>query len=215
MGTFVEVPKEAIIGALEKAGFKREPVRGEITYSRPHDKDNRLVVIVYTSVAENAAKGRGCGEDAIRVVALFRWTRKGETEVRRKKLFQARVFRVTSVEGVLSRMMERARDAYRACNDFLVDDQRRRSGAPAPLTGAEWRAAAQKHADDLEVVNGDNLWDDADSYDLQKAGKKAFEKGEDPRAFVERIFAEDLARREHEEQQYAESLEHADEELEG
>lgn len=221
MGTFVEVPKEAITSCLEKAGFKREPVRGEITYSRLHNKDNRFVVIVYTSVAETGTKGRGCGEDAIRVVALFRWTRKGETEVRRKKLFQGRVFRVTSVEGVLSRMMEKARDAYRACNDFIDEDKRRRSGAPDPLSGAEWRAAAQKHAKDLELPAGEDLWDEADRYDLQKEGKKAFERGEDPKAFIERMFAEELARmeeedaaREQDQDDYEKSVER-DAELEG
>jgi hypothetical protein len=106
---------------LEKAGFTRRPVKGEVTYERRHDRDERLVVVVYTSVAEDAAVGRGCGEDAIRVLSFFTWTRQGETELRRKKLFEARVFRVTSVEGVLDRMMERARDAYAACNKWLAE----------------------------------------------------------------------------------------------
>lgn len=124
-GRYVEVPREDIIGRLEKAGFKREQRPGEVTYARPHDRDSRLTVIVYTSIAERGSKGRGCGEDAIRVVALFRWTRRGETEVRRKKLFTARVHRVTSVEGVLTRMMEKARDAYRACNEWLAKEGQR------------------------------------------------------------------------------------------
>lgn len=124
MSTYVEVPREAITGRLEAAGFKREPIHGEVTYSRVHDRDDRLIVIVYTSVPEEGSKGRGCGEDAIRVVALFRWTRQGDTEQRRKKLFQARVFRVTSVEGVLERMMERAREAYGACNQWIKENRR-------------------------------------------------------------------------------------------
>ena len=125
-GRYVEVPREAIIGRLEKAGFVREERSGEVTYSRRHDRDDRLKVIVYTSIAENAATGRGCGEDAIRVVALFSWTRRDETEPRRKKLYTGRVFRVTSVDGVLDRMMERARDAYAACNDWLKEQATQR-----------------------------------------------------------------------------------------
>lgn len=119
-GRYVEVPRDAVVGRLERAGFVEEPGTGEVVYARPHDRDKRLVIRVYTSIAKGAAKGRGCGQDAIRVVALFQWTRAGETEIRRKKLFSARVFRVTSVEGVLDRMMERARDAYRSCNDWLA-----------------------------------------------------------------------------------------------
>lgn len=123
MGTYVEVPRDKILDCLEKAGFTRRPVKGEVTYERRHDKDARLLVVVYTSVAEDATVGRGCGEDAIRVLSFFTWTRRGETEVRRKKLFEARVFRVTSVEGVLGRMMERARDAYAACNKWIVEQR--------------------------------------------------------------------------------------------
>ncbi len=121
-GRYVEMSREAITTRLEEAGFKREPRSGEITYSRRHDRDTRLVVFVYTSIAEDGSKGRGCGEDAIRVIALFQWTRKGDTQVRSKKLYTGRVFRVTSVEGVLDRMMERARDAYRACNEWLKEN---------------------------------------------------------------------------------------------
>jgi hypothetical protein len=121
-GRYVEVPKEAVIDRLEKAGFKRDVRPGEITYSRPHNRDSRLTVTVYTSIALRATKSRGCGEDSIKVVALFWWTRRGETKPRCKKLFTGRVFRVTSVEGVLDRMMEKARDAYRACNEWLAKE---------------------------------------------------------------------------------------------
>jgi hypothetical protein len=121
VSTYVAVPREAILERLERAGFTRRPVSGEVTYERHHDRDARLVIVVYTSVAENATVGRGRGEDAIRVLAFFTWTRQGETDLRRKKLFEARVFRVTSVDGVLERMMERARDAYAACNKWIAE----------------------------------------------------------------------------------------------
>lgn len=125
MSTYVAVPREAITERLERAGFTRRPVKGEVTYERHHDRDARLIIVVYTSIAENGSAGRGCGEDAIRVLSFFTWTRQGETELRRKKLFEARVFRVTSVEGVLERMMERARDAYQACNKWLAEQPSR------------------------------------------------------------------------------------------
>ena len=127
MGTYVEVPREKFLERLERAGFTRRPVKGEVTYERKHDRDGRLVVVVYTSIAENATVGRRCGEDAIRVLSFFTWTRQGETELRRKKLFEARVFRVTSVDGVLERMMERAREAYAACNTWIAEQSSRPS----------------------------------------------------------------------------------------
>lgn len=71
---------------------------------------------------------------------------------------------------------------------------------------AEWKAAAQKHADDLKVVDGDQLWGDDDPYSLKEEASAAFEKGTDPKAFIEDIFADDLASKEHDEQQAAEAL---------
>ncbi len=118
MSTYIEVPRERIIATLEAAGFSRDDVRGEVTYSRRHALDPKLLVKVYTSIPEFRDAARGCGEDAIRVVGLLTWTRQGEDVPRWKKLYQKRVFRVTSVEGVLERMMERAREAYKALNEF-------------------------------------------------------------------------------------------------
>lgn len=78
------------------------------------------------------------------------------------------------------------------------------------LSFAEWKVAAQQHANELDIVAGDDLWDEADSYDLKAAASAAFAEKEDPKAFVERIFEEDLARREHDDQQAQEALEYED-----
>jgi hypothetical protein len=80
------------------------------------------------------------------------------------------------------------------------------------LSFAEWKMAAQRHANDLDIIAGDDLWDDGDSYDLREAASAAFAEKEDPKAFIERIFEEDLARREHDDQQAQEALEYEDEE---
>ena len=79
---------------------------------------------------------------------------------------------------------------------------------------AEWKAAAQAHANDLGVVGGDDLWDEDDSYDLKALARGAFERGEDAMTFIEEAFAEDLARAEHDDQQQAESAAYGDEEFE-
>lgn len=72
---------------------------------------------------------------------------------------------------------------------------------------AEWKAAAQAHADELGVVDKDKLWEDSDPYSLKEVAEEAFSKGTDPKTFIEEIFADDLASAEHDEQQAAEALE--------
>lgn len=74
---------------------------------------------------------------------------------------------------------------------------------------AEWKAAAQAHASDLGLP--DDLWAEADDYDLAGIAAEAFAAGVDPKAFVEGAFDEDLARMEHESDQWAQSLFESDE----
>lgn len=114
---FVAVPAAAIRERLAAAGFQLLPAtNGEEVYERAHNKDARYTVKVYSSIQRGAAEVRDCGEDAIRVVALFadsnfHWP------ARVTPIFKAtRVHRTGTVEKVLDRMIERAREAYAACN---------------------------------------------------------------------------------------------------
>ncbi len=123
---YVEVPRALITGALEKAGFTRLPVRGEVTYERKHRLDPRLSVLVYTSVAEREDGARDCGEDAIRIQGRFSWEVAGEDVPRWKQVYpgkgkSARVYRVTSPESVVERTLARAREAYDALNRYRVE----------------------------------------------------------------------------------------------
>lgn len=114
---YVAVPAATIRSRLLAAGFRLLPAdRGEEVYERAHDRDTRYTVKVYSSIQRGAEEVRECGEDAIRVVAIFldgkhRWP------PREVPIFKAtRVHRAGSVEAVLDRMVERAREAYGACN---------------------------------------------------------------------------------------------------
>lgn len=78
------------------------------------------------------------------------------------------------------------------------------------LDFAEWKAAAQAHANDLDLPP--DLWTDADDYDLADAADEAFARGDDPKAFVEEMFEEDLARMENDNEEYAQSLAEGDDE---
>lgn len=117
MSRFVQVPAAAIRERLTAAGFTLITARsGEEIYVRAHDRDPQYTIKVYSSIQRGDEGVRECGEDAIRVVALhvdskFSWP------PRERPIFKSsRVYRAGTVEGVLDRMIERAREAYAACN---------------------------------------------------------------------------------------------------
>lgn len=114
---FVQVPAAAIRERLAAAGFTQVVAsHGEEVYQRKHDRDDRYTVFVYSSIQRGAAEVRDCGTDAIRVVATFADSR-FSWPARTVPIFKAtRVHRAGSVEAVLDRMVERAREAYAACN---------------------------------------------------------------------------------------------------
>lgn len=115
---FVPVPASTIRERLVGAGFRPVQLPGchEEVFDRPHDRDRRYVVRVYSSIPVGSDNVRASGADAIRVVALladdrFHWP------ARQEPIFKAtRVHRAGSVEAVLDRMVERAREAYAAIN---------------------------------------------------------------------------------------------------
>jgi hypothetical protein len=118
MNTYVQISREVLEAKLQSMGFTRDDVRGEVTYSRPHHLNNRLRVVVYTSCGEFSQQAREKDADAIRIVGLLTWRRRDEEVDRRKAVFKAKILRVNSVEGVLQRVHEKAREAYAALNEF-------------------------------------------------------------------------------------------------
>jgi hypothetical protein len=114
---YVEVPAEAMFAFLQSKGFsRREDRSSEIVYERAHAHDSRFKVLVYTSISKYASRARSLGGDAIRVVAIF------EDSTRSYGIAKMpRVFRTGSVEKVLERTIERAREAYAVCNMKLKE----------------------------------------------------------------------------------------------
>jgi hypothetical protein len=127
---FVAVPASAIRERLAAAGFHLIPSpSGEEVYERSHDRDARYTVKVYSSIHRGAAEVRECGSDAIRVVAIFADS-KFHWPARVVPIFKAtRVHRAGTVDAVLDRMIERAREAYAACNDHRSGKVRAPDGA--------------------------------------------------------------------------------------
>lgn len=129
MAKYVEVPRDRIEHELWSAGFTRLDRHGEVVYARQHHYDPSYRVLVYTSVPEHETVARGRGDDAIRVVGQqVLGTRPDQTE-RVRPVFKGRVYRAGTVEGVLQRMMQRAREAYAACNCDIRYNMSTRKGA--------------------------------------------------------------------------------------
>lgn len=110
---YVEVPASAIRERLAGAGFQVvSATRGEEVYVREHDRDKKYTIKVYSSIQRGAEGVRARGADAIRVVAILT-ADSGKVY----PIFKgARVYRSGTVEAVLDRMIERAREAYATCN---------------------------------------------------------------------------------------------------
>ena len=117
---FVEVPASAIRQRLEAAGFHLIPAQyGEEIYERAHDKDPKYTVKVYSSVRRGSPDARSCGADAIRVVAILTGSNGKTYPIHKGK----RVYRTGTVEKVLERMIERAREAYARCNEHRKEQR--------------------------------------------------------------------------------------------
>ena len=113
MSRFIQVPAIAIRSRLAAAGFVLTAGTGEEVYDRAHDRFTRYIVRVYSSIQRSDVVE--AGTDSIRVVALVL---DGKLKPpRMMPIFNAELVRHTgSVEAVLDQMIDRAREAYQACN---------------------------------------------------------------------------------------------------
>ena len=108
---------------LQRLGFTRNTFHNEVVYEFRHRVENKLIIKVYTSISVATTNARGCGEDAIRIVAIL------DTGSRTYPIFKAqRVFRTTSQESVQARVHERTRAAYARCNEW-IKEQRVKNGS--------------------------------------------------------------------------------------
>jgi len=112
--TLVQVPAEAFRSRLAGAGFRLregDPLPEEV-YDRVHDRDPRYAVRVFSTVQRGEAGTRERGVDAVRVVAVFTPNPNAERPTSLPIFTGARVHRSGTVERVLDRVIERAREAY-------------------------------------------------------------------------------------------------------
>lgn len=104
MSTYVSIPREAFEAWAALFQMRSLQVGRELVFERTDPKYPGIVYRVYSSLPVQGTSSRGCGEDAIRVVAL---ARSKTLEVPLGKT--ARVYRVTSIPSVFQRLRERLR----------------------------------------------------------------------------------------------------------
>lgn len=111
---YVEVDRNVFCQSMEAKGFTPDPEAfGELIYIRQHHLDPTMYVKIYTSMPLRSGDARGCGQDAIRVMLIFKNDRTGRSGCLHKT---SRVYRTGSEAAVIERTLERAREAYGAGN---------------------------------------------------------------------------------------------------
>lgn len=114
---YVEIDRGRMETFLQGMGFTEmfvEPSRyeRELIYVRCHDKDPKLVIKVYTSIASSSSVARERGADAIRVVLVG-----SSPGVLSAGIWKGtKILRTGTVAGVFERIRERAREAYAVAN---------------------------------------------------------------------------------------------------
>jgi len=109
----------------------------EEVYRRPHHRDPRVLVKVYTTIEGGAVRAKDA--DAIRVCAVYQTTdpKSGEVQYLPISKAQARVFRTGSIEdqgkrpGIVTRTLHRMREVYGAAT---TGDHCRHCGAPTGVS---------------------------------------------------------------------------------
>ena len=110
---YISIDTNRFENFLSSKGFDKTVEGSEIVYKRLHHKNKNLCVKVYTSIKTNAFVARACGEDAIRITAVFC----GERSFGIGKF--PRVYRTGSEQKVFNRTLERMREAYTRCNEWI------------------------------------------------------------------------------------------------
>lgn len=123
MANYVAVPAEALEGFLQSQKFERTVQGNEVVYFRRSSKNPNVRLKVYTSVRVGQAQVRNSGKDSIKVCAVFDNDQGRSFGVGK---FNP-VFRVTSVESVLSRLKERLMEAAKRANEWISQDEARQA----------------------------------------------------------------------------------------
>jgi hypothetical protein len=114
---YIIIDSAHFLSFLTEKGFSIDPNPSgeEIVMIRRHNKEQRLIIKIYTSIRDGSSLAREVNADAIRTIALF------ETPTKVYPIFKGKnVYRVGRTQAeVEERVLERARAAYVRCNKWL------------------------------------------------------------------------------------------------
>lgn len=122
---FVSLDANVLEQFLRECGFSRAVQGNEIVYVRANKYHASVKVKVYTSIRAGQDHARGCGEDAIRVVAAYEGTkaiepRRGAAPSKSFGIYKAqKILRTGSQEAIIERLHERMREAYQFTSEWL------------------------------------------------------------------------------------------------
>lgn len=112
MPTFQPVTMQHFQVMIDKGFVPVDQPVGEIVLCRRHERDNQLVIKVYTSIPRGETECRQAGADAIRVALVREYPNGTSRGVGKTK----RVNRTGPAEGVIERVLQRARDLWKSVN---------------------------------------------------------------------------------------------------
>jgi hypothetical protein len=115
MANYFAVPSEAIESFLASKKFERFVQREEVVYVRRSTRNPNVFIKVYTSISTRPGPTvRASGKDAIRVCTVFDSGKKSFGIGKFKP-----IFRVTSTESVLERILSRIMEAANRGNQWI------------------------------------------------------------------------------------------------
>lgn len=119
---FVTLDKEAFEKFLLEKGFTKTETTNEVVFVRKHHKVPELQVKVYTSIAVGRKQSRECGDDAIRVVAVWDNGQRSFGVGKFPRVYRTAPLDMTDSERqqhVFDRVLVRMREAYARCNEWI------------------------------------------------------------------------------------------------
>jgi len=122
----ITIPAATMTAAFEKLGFTKGVSGHEIVFTRTHHRCKHLTVTVFSTLSDYEDVSRGVGDDAIKITAVYKRQRKGKRPYTNVVCKTSRVYRTAPrdlpvdkrVQAVIDRALERAREAYAACNEY-------------------------------------------------------------------------------------------------
>jgi len=120
---YIEIDSSQFETFLSDKGFVKSVQHHEVVFTRQHKNNPNIHIRVFTSIragqdqkSQDTARARGT--DAIRIAAFF------DNGERSFGVYKGpRVYRTGSQEKVHERTLERMREAYQRCTDWIKNNQ--------------------------------------------------------------------------------------------